>query len=79
MRRVEVLKKYNMEEEFIFLEVEEDEESDEAWLNAIPVENKDTNLGNVLIEKEKEKVEKHTFLKNRIMWKQKQPKEERTS
>jgi hypothetical protein len=41
------------------------------------VEKKDTNLGNVLTEKEK--VEKHTLPKHRSMWKQKQQKEEETS
>jgi hypothetical protein len=42
------------------------------------VEKKDTNLGNVPREKEEEE-EKHTLLKHRSMWKQKQQKEERTS
>jgi hypothetical protein len=41
------------------------------------VEKKDTNLGNVLTEKEK--AEKHILLKQRSMWKQKQQKEEETS
>jgi hypothetical protein len=78
MRRVEVLKKDNMEEEVLFPEVEEEEEPEEAWLNAIPVEKKDINLGNVPTEREKE-AEKHTLLKHRNMWKQKQQKEEETS
>jgi hypothetical protein len=67
-----------MEEEALFLEEEEEEEPEEAWLNVIPVEKKDTNLGNVLTEKEEES-EKHTLLKHRSMWKQKQQKEEGTS
>jgi hypothetical protein len=79
MRRVEFLNKYNMEEDVPFPEVEEEEDAEEVWLNVIPVEKKDTNLGNVLTEKEKEKVDKHTLLKNRRMWKKKQLKEERAS
>ena len=81
MRRVEVRKKDDMEKEFIFPKVEEEEEEkpEEAWLNAIPVEKKDTNLGNVLTEKEKEKVEKNTFTKHKNIWKKRKLKEERTS
>jgi hypothetical protein len=77
MRRVEVLKKDSMEEKFIFLEVEEEEEPKEVWLNVIRMEKKDTNLGN--FPTEREKVEKHTLLKNINMWNKKQKKEEETS
>jgi hypothetical protein len=77
MRRVEVLNKERKEEEVLFPEVEEEEEPKEAQLNAIPMEKKDINLGNVPIEREK--VEKHTLLKHRSMWKQKQKKEVETS
>ena len=68
MIKVEVLKKDNMEEEVIFLE--DEEEPEEAKLNVIPMENKDTNIGNIPRERKKEEV-KHTLLKHRIMWKQK--------
>jgi hypothetical protein len=44
MRRVEVLRKDNMEEGILFPEVEEEEEPEEAYLNAIPVEKKNINL-----------------------------------
>ena len=77
MRRVEFLKKDNMEEEVLFPEEEQEEEPEEAWLNVIPMEKKDINIGKVPIEREK--VEKHTLLKRRNMWKQKQQKEEETS
>jgi hypothetical protein len=43
------------------------------------VENKGTNLGNVLTEKEKEKVEKKKLLKHKRMWKKNQLKEVETS
>jgi uncharacterized protein with ParB-like and HNH nuclease domain len=42
------------------------------------VEKKDKNIGNVLKKRDK-KAEKHTLLKCRSMWKQKQQKEEETS
>jgi hypothetical protein len=77
MRRVEDPNKDNRADGVLFLEVEEEEEPEEVYLNAIPVEMKDTNLGNVLIEKKKE--EKNILLKWRSMWKQKQQKEEETS
>jgi hypothetical protein len=70
MRRLEVPKKYNIEEEVLFLEAEEEEEPEEAWLNAIPVEKKGRNLGNVPTERDK-KVEKNILLKHRSIWKQK--------
>jgi hypothetical protein len=76
MRKVEVLKKDNMEEEALF--PEEEEEPEEVKLDVIPVENQGTSLGNVPRERKKEEV-KHTLLKHRSMWKQKQQKEERTS
>ena len=66
-----------MVKEFIFPQVEENEEQEEAQLNDIPMEKKDTNIENVLIEKKME--QKHTLLKHKNMWKQKQQKEEGTS
>jgi hypothetical protein len=76
LRKVEVLRKDNMEEEALF--PEEEEEPEEVKLDVIPVENQGTSLGNVPRERKKEEV-KHTLLKHRSMWKQKQQKEERTS
>ena len=67
-----------MEGEVLFLGVEEEEEPEEAWLNVIPVENKEKNLGNVPIEREK-KAKKHMSLKDIKKWKKKQQKEEETS
>jgi hypothetical protein len=78
MRKVEVLKKDSMEEEVNFLEVEVEEDPEEAWLNAIPMEKKDINIGNVPTEKEK-KAENHTLSKHINMWKKKKQKEEETS
>jgi hypothetical protein len=77
MIREKVLNKDNMEEEVLFLEIKEEEEPEEAWLNAIHVEKKDINLGNVLTERAK--VEKQIFLKHRSMCKKKQHKEEETT
>jgi hypothetical protein len=70
LKKVEFLKKDNMEEEALFPE--------EVKLDVIPVENHGTNLGNVLRERKKEEV-KHKLLKHRSMWKKKKQKEERTS
>jgi hypothetical protein len=76
LRKVEFLKKDNMEEEALF--PEEEEEPEEVKLDVMPVENQDTSLGNVLRGRKKEE-EKHTLLKHRSMWKKKQQKKERTS
>jgi hypothetical protein len=70
---VEVLKKDNMEEGVLF--PEDEEEPEEVKLDVIPAENQDTSLGNVPRERKKREA-KHTLLKHRSMWKQ---KEERTS
>jgi hypothetical protein len=78
MRKVEFLKKDNMEEEAIFSEEEEEEAPEEVNLDVMPMENQSTSLGNVLRERKEEEV-KYTSLKHIIMWKQKQQKEEITS
>jgi hypothetical protein len=77
LRKVEVLRKDNMEEDALFLE--EEEEAEEVKLNVMPMERKGTCLANAQRRIKKIEKEKHTFLKQKVMWKQKQWKEERTS
>jgi hypothetical protein len=61
--------------EIIFLE--EEEKVEELELNVVPVERHDTCLKNAPRGRKKEE-EKHTFLKPRRMWKQRQQKEDKT-
>ena len=61
-----------MEEEALFRE--DEEETEEVKLDVMPVENQGTILGNVPRERKNEE-EKHTLLKHKSMWKQKQQKE----
>ena len=65
-RKVEVLRKDNMEEEDLF--PGDKEELEEVKLDVIPMENQGTSLGNVPREREKEEA-KHTLLKHINMWK----------
>ena len=69
LRKVEFLRKDNMEEGATFLE--EEEELEEVKSNFMLVENQDTSLGNVPREIKKEEV-KNKLLKHKSMWKQKQ-------
>jgi len=77
LRKVEVLRKDNMEEDALFLE--EEEEPKEVKLDVMPMERKVTCLANAQRRINKLAEEKHTFLKQKVTWKQKQWKEERTS
>ena len=61
--------------ETLFLE--EEEEVEEVYLNVMPMERQDTCLGNAPRGRNKEE-EKHTFMRPRRMWKQRQKKEDRT-
>jgi hypothetical protein len=69
LRKVEDIRKGNMEEEALF--PEEEEEPEEVKLDVIPMENQGTSIRNVPREINKEEA-KHTSLKHRSMWKQKQ-------
>jgi hypothetical protein len=71
-RKVEVLRKDNMEEESLF--IEDEEALEEVMLDLMPVENQGTSLGNVPREIKEE--ERHTLLKHISMWKNKHQKEE---
>jgi hypothetical protein len=75
LKEEEVPKEDHLVGEIIFLE--EEEEVEEVELNFMPVERRDTCLGNASRGIEKEE-ENHTFLKPRRMWKHKQQKEDRT-
>jgi len=77
LRKVEDLRKDNMEEKALFLE--EEEEPEEVKLDVMTVERQGTCLENTQRRRKTLEEEKHTFMKHRSMWKQKQQKEERTS
>jgi hypothetical protein len=65
LKKVEVLRKDNMEEEPLFLEEEEDLE--EVKLDVMSVERHGTCLGNSQRRIATLEEEKHTFLKHRSM------------
>jgi hypothetical protein len=75
--KVEVLRKDNMDGEYIFLE--EEGEREEVKLYVMPMERQGTCLGNSQRRRKTLEEEKHTFMKHRSMWKQHKQKEERTS
>ena len=77
LRKVEDLRKDDMEEKELFLE--EEEEPEEVKLDVMIVERQGTCLENTQRRRKTLEEEKHTFMKHRSMWKQKQQKEERTS